>query len=103
MSFLASKVALVTGGSGTIGQAIAKGLLQQGAAVCLVGRRVEALEKAQQHLSSYGSVSYVSCDISNEESVVDLYMTMDEQYGRIDLLINNDYFFSMSFDSICSW
>jgi NAD(P)-dependent dehydrogenase (short-subunit alcohol dehydrogenase family) len=78
-SALLGKIALVTGGSGTIGLAIAKALLSQGASVVLAGRRLEKLEEARTNLLSYypegNSVSIVSCDVSKEDSVVKLFET----------------------------
>ena len=48
--FLQGKTALVTGGGGTIGRAIAKALLFHGATVVLTGRRIESLEETKQTL-----------------------------------------------------
>ena len=89
---LMGKVAVVTGGSGTIGQAIAKKLLSQGASVVLTGRRLEKLEQAQSKLlSSYPdrNVSVVSSDVSQEESVMQFFETIDQEHGGLDLLVNN--------------
>jgi NAD(P)-dependent dehydrogenase (short-subunit alcohol dehydrogenase family) len=91
-SALLGKIALVTGGSGTIGRSIAKALLSQGASVVLAGRRLEKLEQARADLLTYypgRNVSIVSSDVSKEDSVVKLFETIDQQHGGIDLLINN--------------
>lgn len=92
-SFLAGKLAIVTGGSGTIGRAISKRLLLQGANVVLVGRNMDTLEKARDELVVHKinkdeqTISTVSCDVTKEESVVDLISSFDK--GGVDLLINN--------------
>ena len=89
---LLGKIAVVTGGSGTIGQAIAKKLLSQGASVVLAGRRVEKLQAAQEKLlQSYPerNVSYISSDVSKESSVEEFFAQLDEDYGGLDLLVNN--------------
>mmetsp|Transcript_22217 Transcript_22217/g.24755 ORF Transcript_22217/g.24755 Transcript_22217/m.24755 type:complete len:276 (-) Transcript_22217:103-930(-) len=103
-------IALITGGAGTIGIAIAKALLDNNISVFLVGRRLWKLEEAQRQLLSEGLehntfVRVIPCDISNEESVVNLFHTIDQmnEYGSIsnsgganssggccvDILVNN--------------
>lgn len=98
-SFLTGKVALVTGGSGTIGLAIAKALLSSGANVILTARRMDKLETAKEQLLSSvskeqggGQVHIFSSDVSSEESVVELFQKIDsmkEMGGSVDLLVNN--------------
>lgn len=85
----------MTGGSGTIGQAIAKSLVSQGASVVLTARRKEKLEKAQEALQQVATnpaqVHVITSDVSNEESVVELFNQIDQlEDGKgIDLLVNN--------------
>lgn len=89
---LLGRVAVVTGGSGTIGQAIANKLLSQGASVVLTGRRFEKLQEVQSILlSSYpgSNVSIIASDVSSEDSVVDLFRRIDQIHGGLDLLVNN--------------
>lgn len=89
---LLGKVAVVTGGSGTIGQAIAKKLLSKGASIVLTGRRLDRLEAAQSKLlQAYPDrkVSVISSDVSQEESVVQFFEKIDQEHGGLDLLINN--------------
>lgn len=89
---LAGKIAIVTGGSGTIGKAIARVLLSQGAAVVISGRNEDRLRKAQTVLKESnpaGPVSILPCDVSNESSVEKFFHTIDEEYGGCDLLVNN--------------
>ncbi|CAB9513608.1 Diacetyl reductase [(S)-acetoin forming] [Seminavis robusta] len=93
-SFLRGKVALITGGGGTIGEAIASKLVGQGASVVLVGRTLERLEKARTNVLSTqaqaakDAVSVLTCDVTKEDSVVQLFSTLDER-GGVDLLVNN--------------
>lgn len=97
VSFLSGKLALVTGGSGTIGQAIAKSLLNSGASVVLTARRLERLETVKDTLlatmpltsADAPKVHVFSSDVSKEESVVELFQKIDELNGGVDLLINN--------------
>jgi NADPH:quinone reductase-like Zn-dependent oxidoreductase len=93
-SFLLGKLALVTGGSGTIGQAIAKVLLSQGASVVLTARRMEKLELAKEKLQKEvdkAAVHVIASDVSKEESVVNLFQEIDQlEHGKgLDLLVNN--------------
>ena len=95
-NFLLGKLALVTGGSGTIGQAIAKSLLSQGASVVLTARRLAKLEEAQENLlkgvsENGGQVHVLTSDVSKEESVVELFEKIDTLEGGkgLDLLVNN--------------
>ena len=100
-SLLLGKLALVTGGSGTIGKAIAKSLVCQGASVVLTARRKEKLEEAREELiqsttSDFdNNVFVIPSDVSKEESVVELFQQIDnlrkdyEDKTGIDLLINN--------------
>ena len=98
---MVSKIALVTGGSGTIGKAIAKALLAQNMSVVLTGRRLAKLEEVKQDLLGKkpsvvdASVYAISSDISKEESVVRLFEEISklkecaDRGGGVDVLVNN--------------
>lgn len=96
-SFLAGKLALVTGGSGTIGQAIAKALTDSGASVVLTARRIEKLDAVKESIlknlkTTAGvlpQVHVIPSDVSKEESVVELFRKIDEFSNGVDLLVNN--------------
>lgn len=84
---LKGKTALVTGASGGIGSAIARSLHSQGAKVVLSGTRQEALEKLQQEM---GDGAYVqTCNLSDGNSVSELFEKAEAQAGTIDILVNN--------------
>ena len=92
----AGSICLVTGGSGTIGLAIAKALVQGGARkVILTGRSLSKLERAAASIvaadaSKDGIVHCIPCDVTQESSVESLFQTIDEQTGgHVNLLINN--------------
>lgn len=95
---LRGKKVLVTGGSGTIGKAIAMGFVQQGAEVVLAARHVDTLRNAchsiHEHHSDHHSnidnkersnIHFEQCDITNENSVVGMF----ERLGFVDILINS--------------
>jgi 3-oxoacyl-[acyl-carrier protein] reductase len=85
---LSGKVALVTGASGGIGNAIAKALHAQGATVVLSGTRAEVLEKLQAELGTRAFVA--TCNLSDTESVEALPKAAETAAGApIDILVNN--------------
>jgi 3-oxoacyl-[acyl-carrier protein] reductase len=84
---LTGKTALVTGASGGIGGAIARGLHAQGAHVALSGTREEALRTLQTELGERASV--VVADLSSAEAVDGLIAKAEEAAGPIDILIAN--------------
>ena len=92
---MSGKVALVTGGGGIIGQAIATKLVGLGATVILVGGSAERLEQAQNNVLEKtrvdkGKVTIYSCDVTIKKSVVQMFEALDEQYpDGVDLLVNN--------------
>ena len=99
-AFLNNKVALITGGGGTIGEAIASKLLEHGAKAILVGRNLQRLEATKKrllqehkHNNNYSNqectIELQSCDVTNEESVVEMFQKLDEQRLEVELLINN--------------
>ncbi|MFT3872396.1 MAG: SDR family oxidoreductase [Nocardioides sp.] len=85
------KAALVTGASSGIGLAIAEMLAEEGHGVTLTARRVEKLDDAVAGLRDKGyDVQAASGRIGGEEGIekrlVDAHL---EQYGRLDVLVNN--------------
>jgi NAD(P)-dependent dehydrogenase (short-subunit alcohol dehydrogenase family) len=88
--FLSGKFALVTGGSRGIGKAIAERLLREGAAVAICGRKRESLDQAARELSSIGGrIIATVADVSDSGSVASLFAFVDQQFGALDILINN--------------
>lgn len=87
---LTGKVALVTGGSQSIGKAIAKALAKSGARLCLMARTPSHLEAACEEIHALGAECiWVAADISNEDQVVAAVKKTAEYYGHIDILVNN--------------
>lgn len=85
-----TKVALVTGGNRVIGYELVRQLAMKGFKVILTSRNSESGHKAVQKLKdSYLDVSFVVMDISSEASIRQAAATVSEQYGRLDVLINN--------------
>jgi 3-oxoacyl-[acyl-carrier protein] reductase len=84
---LTGKVALVTGASGGIGEAIAAGLHKQGASVVLSGRREDALKAVAAKLGSRTFI--LSADLSNKEQLEGLFDKAEELAGQVDILVCN--------------
>ncbi|MHA4871623.1 bifunctional rhamnulose-1-phosphate aldolase/short-chain dehydrogenase [Duganella sp. PWIR1] len=89
---LAGRIALVTGGAGGIGQAVAKQLLQEGACVMLTDIDPEALELAHKDLAKAGgkdNVGSVVANITSEEEVQNVLKSVALRFGGVDLLVSN--------------
>lgn len=84
---LTGKNALITGASGGIGGAIAKGLHAQGATVGLSGTRVEPLEALAAELGERAHV--LRCNLSDAEAVTALPKAASDAMGSLDILVNN--------------
>ena len=82
-------VALVTGGSGGIGQAIASVLARASYTVVLTARRIDPLEEAAARVQgAAGAVCALVSDATNQDSIDELVARVLERFGRIDLLVN---------------
>jgi gluconate 5-dehydrogenase len=87
---LTGRVALVTGGSRGLGFQMASALAEAGAALVLTARKPDELDRAAGQLRDRGSrVLAVSCDVSRPEQVDTAVARSLEEYGQIDILINN--------------
>ena len=87
---MAQRAALITGGSGGIGLAIARVLGEEGYGLTLSARRPEKLEAAVQPLRDDGfEVLTVAANMTSEEDVTAIFDAHKERYGRLDALVNN--------------
>ena len=91
MSAGEAKVALVTGGSRGIGRAVGEALLERGFQVFFCGRSSDLLEDAQQQLFIRypGRVFSRLCDVRSQEAVEALVAWVEQEAGRLDVLVNN--------------
>lgn len=89
---LTNKVAIITGGTRGIGYAIAKKFLDNNAKVVILGSKEETVTKAIEQLKNenelYDVTGYYPT-LTNEESVREMFDKVVEQYGKVDILINN--------------
>ncbi len=85
---LTGMTALVTGASGGIGSAIAKGLAQHGAKICLSGTREDSLAEVHADLPGEGH-EILACNLSDRDAVDALVPCVIEKMGGLDILVNN--------------
>ncbi|MCS3469688.1 NAD(P)-dependent dehydrogenase (short-subunit alcohol dehydrogenase family) [Pseudomonas sp. JUb42] len=84
------KIALVTGAGSGIGRAVALSLLADGYKVVVTGRRIEPLQELEVLAREQGGeVLAVSSDVRDPASVEALFATIEEVYGRVDVVFNN--------------
>jgi 2-dehydro-3-deoxy-D-gluconate 5-dehydrogenase len=87
---LRGRVAIVTGGNGGIGLAMARGLAQAGADVVLSGRDAAKGAEARGEIEGFGGrASFVVADLSRPEDCLGLVDDAKRSMGRVDILINN--------------
>jgi NAD(P)-dependent dehydrogenase (short-subunit alcohol dehydrogenase family) len=88
---LTGRVALVTGGGRGLGEQIARGLAQAGAAVAIASRSEEACaEVARELRDEYGARTLaLKMDVSSEDDVRAAVERVEAELGPIDLLVNN--------------
>jgi len=84
---LKDKTALITGGNGGLGKAIAMGLQGAGAEVIITGRDSKKNSKMISILNK--SEAVVSLDVRNEEAVEKTMAHVLKHFGRLDILVNN--------------
>lgn len=87
---LTDQVALVTGASRGIGEAIARGFAEQGATVILASRKQEGLDKVAESIEADGGKAVpIACHAGNVEQIAALFERIESEFGRLDILVNN--------------
>ena len=86
---LEGKVAVVTGGTGVLGGAMARGLAAAGAKVAILGRReAKAHEVADAIAAAGNNAMPLPADVLNEDSLRAARQTLLDNWGGVDILIN---------------
>ncbi|MCD2514439.1 SDR family oxidoreductase [Comamonas endophytica] len=84
------RIALVTGAGSGIGRSTALGLLEDGWSVVLAGRRAEPLQALADEAAARAQTALaVPTDVSDPGSVQALFGTIEQRFGRLDVLFNN--------------
>ncbi|MDQ3838540.1 MAG: SDR family NAD(P)-dependent oxidoreductase [Thermoproteota archaeon] len=94
---LSNKIALITGSGTGIGQSIAKKFAENGASIIIMGRRKEPLEQTTRILDKIIAdnglaarvKSFSGIDVSDEAGINNMLQQIAEEFGRIDIVINN--------------
>ena len=87
---LDDKIALITGASRGIGEAIAMTLAEYGARCILVSRKSQGLQKVKEIIEQNGGQADVyACHTGNLARINDLFAEIQKSYDRLDILINN--------------
>ena len=87
---LTDKVAIVTGASRGIGEAIAKQLSSCGAKIILIARNSDQLVAVKEKIISKGGIAEsMAGDVSNLNSFSEIVTNTIDKWGRIDILVNN--------------
>lgn len=84
---LKDKVAVVTGGSSGIGLGIAKRFAEEGARVAITGRNQATINEALVAIGPNGLG--IPGDVSNLNDLTRIYQTVEEKFGKVDILIVN--------------
>jgi NAD(P)-dependent dehydrogenase (short-subunit alcohol dehydrogenase family) len=87
---LTGRVAIITGGSIGLGRQMAEGLAEMGANLVLCARKKERCEQAAGELQKLGVKTLaLGCDVKNPASIQAVVDAAVDEFGRIDVLINN--------------
>lgn len=87
---LRDKVAIVTGASRGIGEAIARTYAAHGATVVLASRKIEGLRAVEQAIRSTGGEAWAhACHTGSKEQVEALFEAAIARYGKVDVVVNN--------------
>ena len=88
---LDGRVALITGASKGLGRSMAEGLASAGADLVVCSRNTEEIEQAAREIAKLSGrrVLGLSCDVTEESQVSELVGRSVEEFGKVDILINN--------------
>lgn len=89
MKRLENKVAVITGGAGSIGKTTAKLFLEEGAKVVLVDLKEDDLKKAADELNGGENLSFIKADVTKSGEVKNYIKETVNKFGKIDVFFNN--------------
>lgn len=86
---LVGKIAIVTGGSGGIGQATAERLLAEGAKVVIASNDEARLAQVASEIGSPDDVVAIPTDVSKKDQIEALVAATVKKFGKLDIMVNN--------------
>jgi len=87
---LTGKTALITGGTGVLGAAMAKGLADAGANTVILGRRKESGDELVKTIKNKGAQSmFVKADVLNATDLLAAKELVLKEFGTLDILVNS--------------
>jgi len=87
---LNGKIALITGGSRGIGEAIALTLADNGAHCILASRKIDDLNQVAEKITEKGGkATTIACNMSMMDQIRSLFDEVKKQFGKLDILVNN--------------
>ena len=90
MSDTQNKVAIITGASSGIGEAVARGLAAAGINVVLGARRTDRLQALVQDIrAAGGEAEFQALDVADRAAFESIVAFAKERFGRLDVLVNN--------------
>ncbi len=84
MHTLKGKLAVITGGTGGIGLAVAKNFADNGARVIVTGRRANG-----ENIAKENGIEFVRCDATDENEVAKTFSEIEKNAGKIDVMVIN--------------
>ena len=91
---LTGRVAVITGASYGLGEAMARSLVQEGAQVVICARGAEQLERTAAALGP--NALAVQADVSKAADINTLFEKTQEKFGKVDILVNNAGWYHLS-------
>ena len=86
---LAGKTAIVTGGTGVLGGAMARGLARAGAKVGILGRRAEVAQRIAAEMAAAREIGLpLAADVMQRDQLEQARDTVIKEWGKIDILVN---------------
>lgn len=86
---LKEKVAIVTGGASGIGKGVAELFIEEGAKVVVADYDAETGQETADQLNENGDAIFVQVDVSDTEAAEAMVEKTVEEFGKVDILINN--------------
>jgi hypothetical protein len=84
------KTVWITGGGSGLGRTMAQSYAREGATVCVIGRRQEALDETVRLIAADGENAFgLSCDVRDPQRVEAVVAEIVARTGRLDVLVNN--------------